>query len=245
MAKNVITLKHDPATLAKLRAIYGGTANIQPGQIRLEKVLNNNDSQFRRTLGTDNNAGGLRPTEITLSQNDNFVCTHFAIGLQKVPVLTASNQRGGNAQILHYPDKNLFTQVATVANVSEADALESIYQGVLGMKSDTYEVINEQDTLRYRVVPETQYQPVGATLPTDPSYRDEQYIPFWAPIIFEGKKTNLVTIDFAEQADRLQLGGDIVTGTNVMVVLLSGFTIRNASEAVTQFEAFKEGRLIS
>lgn len=234
----VIPRTPNAAVLKKLTKMYPN-ANIQPSQLRLEKVLSDNDGQFRRTLGKDSNAGNLRPTEMLLGQNDSFVCTHMSIGLQTVPILTASAQRGGNSPIYYYPDKNVFTEVATLANVSEADALESIYQGFLSMKSDSSEVIDIQDTLRYRVVPRTQF-----TATTVPSYEGKERVEFDSPVIFQGKKSNEIVINFAPSADRAQLGGKTDERTNVLVVLFYGFKIRNASEPVTVEEFVHQGKLL-
>jgi hypothetical protein len=229
-----IHVSHDSAVFAKLRQRFGTKANIQPTQLRLEKVVASGDVNETFTLSAES-AMTRRPTERFLSTNDVFVCTHMSVGLYKELTLTGTAQRAGNAAILYYPDKTVFNTAATAANVSEADALEAIYNGTISLKSNSYEVIDSQDVLRYRSAPITQV--AAATQASSGSFHGEQRVPFHAPILFGGNKRNEITLKQAQGADTVQIGGAADVGKNVYVLLMYGYVVRNAAESLTLAEA--------
>lgn len=228
MSNTYISTDKQSTLISKLRQKFGDKANIQPSNIRLEKVLANSDVSTVFELGKRAN---MRPLETQLQDNDIFICTHMAIGLYKEDnALTGNFQRGGNASIYYYPDTIVFNTAATAVNVSEAAALEAIYNGNFGIKADTYEVVYACDTQRFRKVPRTQPATGGQA-----SYTGEQYEAFALPVMFEGKKMNSIDFKCAKSADTVQAGGAANT-TNVLVFILQGFLVRNASEAISAQE---------
>lgn len=229
-----IHVSHDSAVFAKLRQRFGKHANIQPSQIRLEKVVAAGDVNKTFTLSAES-AMTRRTTERYLSTNDVFVCTHMSVAIYKELTLTGTAQRAGNAPLYYYPDKTVFSTDATLVNVSEADALEAIYNGTISLKSNSYEVIDSQDVLRYRSAPITQV--TATTQASSGSFHGEQRVPFHAPILFGGNKRNEITLKQAEGADTVQIGGDADAGKNVYVILMYGFVVRNAAESLTLAEA--------
>jgi len=234
-----IYMNHNAAVLKRLIKRFtnpetGALPNVQPTQLRFEKVVAAGDVNNTFTLSAEA-AMTRRATESYLSTNDIFVCTDMSIGIYKELNLTGTARRAGNSQIYYYPDKTKFPVAATAANVSEVDALECIYNGSISVKSNTYEVINSQDTLRYRVGAIT--QDAAATQPSSGTFHGEQRVPFHAPILFAGNKRNEITLKSASGADTVQIGGDAAVGSNVYVILMYGFVVRNAAESLTLSQA--------
>lgn len=210
----------------------GVILNIQPYDIVIETLVNNNFSGFTYEMGTRRN---MRPLETELGDNDGFIMTHMAIGIYKENnALTGNFERGGNSQPFYYPDENLFSVAATAVNVSEADALEANYKGILTAKADQKEVLLELPTYRFRKVPRTQL--VTAAPLAKPSYNGEQFEEMYLPIIWEGKKTNRWTFAPAAQADLAQAGGAANT-QNVLQIIKRGYIIRDFCEPLTLQEA--------
>ena len=229
-----IIADREVAMMAKLQAHFARknmrNVKIQPFEIRVEKQLTANDTNFLYKLAQRSNQTNR---ENYLSDNDGFVMLGMSIGIIKVPTnLTGAFDRGGNVSILNYPDPNLFNAAATAANVSEANALEAIYNGYLTAKSDTEEVLYQLETARFRKVPYFQWSST-----TRPSYDGQQYQPVPMPIIFEGKKTNEFNLYFAPGADTVQINGaDAEVSVNRLVILHRGLVIRNQSEPATYDE---------
>jgi hypothetical protein len=231
------------AALAKLRRLYGNKAQIQLGYIRLEKVLASGDVQVNWTASGQGQ--NKRTLEQYLSDSDNFVCMEASLVIYKQLQLTGNFQRAGNAPLFGYPDKTRFYLAATGANVSEADALEVVYNGKLSMKSNSNEIINVASTQVYRTAPITQY--TAALQPSHGQFGGDQRTKFHQPIVLEGKKKNEILIIPAEGADTVQIAGDPAVGLNIMAYIMYGWTVRNASEPTTipEFELYiQNGALI-
>jgi len=213
----------------------GVILNIQPYDIVVETLVNNNFAGFTYEMGVRRN---MRPLETALGDNDGFIMTHMAIGLYKEDNTLAGNfKRGGNSQPFYYPDAYLFSVAATDVNVSESDALEANYKGMLTAKADQKEVLLELPTYRFRKVPRTQL--VTAAPVAKPSYFGEQFEEMFLPIIWEGKKTNRWTFAPAAQADLAQAGGAANT-QNVLQIIKRGYIIRDFCESITLQEFRKQ-----
>jgi len=230
-----IYLNQEKAVLQKLRQKFGAKANIQPTQIRLEKQVASGDVNNTFTLSSENNLS-KRPTERFLGTNDVLAITHISLAVYKELELTGTAQRAGNSVLYYYPDKTVFgTLPATAANVAEFSALEAIYNGTISIKSNTYEVVNSMDCLRFRSAAITQDS--ATTQASSGSFHGEQRTAFVAPVLFGGNKRNEIDLKIARGADTVQIAGDPIIGKNVYVLLLDGYVVRNAAEALTLSEA--------
>jgi hypothetical protein len=118
----ILPIDVESSTIAKLRAIYGKSANIQQGYIRLEKVLSQSSTSETFTLGEGRSNGTKRPLENFLSQSDNFVPVYFRCGIQKQWVSTGEVApdvklgNNGNQPVYTYPDLSVFNRLSANPN---------------------------------------------------------------------------------------------------------------------------------
>jgi len=214
--------------MAKARALYGD-AQIQPSDVRVESVLT--ASKVSHTFNLNGNGSTKRPLEQYISNNDLFIMYALKVGVQKVSTLpTLAAISGGNYPVYTYPDKYVFDDAGTVNNVSEANALEAVFNGSMGMKANTYELINQVKLNRFRNVPETQ-----ASLTTQAETHIENFVIFEQPAILSGRDTNLLDFIAAQGADTALIGGKADT-ENVLVFQALGLTVRDGALAATFVE---------
>jgi len=238
MAKAVfIPTNRDEAIIKKLRMYFGDSANIQPSYIRLEKVLTATNVAETFTLGNGASSGNKRPLEQYLSQNDIFVCSKMGVFVQKV--VTNLDGNNGNSVNYPYPDKSVFNDPTVGTSQAEIDALEAVYNGIISMKSDTYEVIDNLSLQEFRTPPQTQN---AATTQASLGLVNEGFVPLHLVPVFEGKKRNELRFQPAQGADVALIGGKINT-QNVLVFQMMGYVVRTASEPITYAEAVKNGVL--
>jgi hypothetical protein len=247
---NILPIDAESSVLAKLRKIYGPAANIQQGYIRLEKVLTQSSTSENFTLGEGRSNGNKRPLENFLSQSDNFVPVYMRVGIQKEFYTELGNN--GNEPVYSYPDLQVFSGVGVSPALSEAQALEGIYSGNLGLKSNTYEVVNRMSLERFRRVPQTQTGsdanttvPAVAKLQASSGEIFEGFVKLPIVPIFEGKKRNEFNFTFAQGADATNIGyTDVEADRNILVFTLWGFLVRNASEPASVSELTRNGVIL-
>ena len=220
----VLPITVQGAIMEKARKLYGDNAQIQPADIRVEHVLSNGN--VSHTFNLNGNGVNQRPTETFLGRNDLFIMYAMMVGLQKVDT-SKDNPSSGNYQTYPYPDKFVFDVAATATNVSESDALFSIFNGSIGMKANSYELINETRLQRFLYIPETQ-----ASATTMSQVNDQAWLYFEQPAILSGRDTNLLSFLQAEGADTVQIGGD-VDEENILVFHMLGLVVRNGAQAAT------------
>jgi hypothetical protein len=257
----ILPIDVESSTIAKLRAIYGKSANIQQGYIRLEKVLTQSSTSETFTLGEGRSNGTKRPLENFLSQSDNFVPVYFRCGIQKQwnidtagPSPVGLNGNNGNQPVYTYPDLNVFNRAGVAPSLSEAQALEGVWSGNISMKSNTYEVVNKMSLTRNRRAPQTQFALDNVNFPTTQASSGdifEGYVKLPIVPIFEGKKRNEIIFSFAQGADATEIGvganvyGETeVTTENILVLDFWGFLVRNASEPASYSELTRDGIIL-
>jgi hypothetical protein len=239
-----IGLNAEAAMIARIRKLLiskGIYANIQPFEIRVEFELQGSESSFNWELARRSNQ---TPRENYLIDNDAFILMSMGIGMFKANnVPTGNFDRGGNTYPLFFPDQNVFAQPATAVNVSEAEALEAVYNGFLKVNQDVNEVLFRLNTERFRITPETQTNTVGPLPITKPNYMGEQYVNIPVPTLFEGKSDNTFRLELAPKADTTLLNGDPETTStqNFLVILHRGIVIRQYSEPTTIQEIRNSG----
>ena len=237
----------DVAVIKKLRMYFGQNANIQQGFIRLEKPLTSTSVDETFTFGAGQQSGVKRPLERFLSTNDIFVALHLGVFVQKeIDGLDGNN---GNAVNYPYPDLETFNTAVAGTSQSEANCLESIYNGTISLKSNTYEVVDRLSLQQYRATPETQYYAgsttAGDVIPAQQASLGQVgagFCPLHTVPVFEGKKRNELIFQHAPGSDVAQIEG--TSSKNVLVFQMLGYLVRNASEAATIAELAKNGTLM-
>ncbi len=223
---NVLPITREGALLAKLRTMFGSDAQIQEGDVRVEKVLASNDVAQRFNLNGDGQS--RRPLEVFIGLNDLVVPYALKVALNKVDTSLPGNN--GNSQDVTYPDPFIFNDPATATAVSEAAALNAIYSGAISLKANTYEILNSEQLRRFKIVPQTQ-----ASATTLPETTEEMFVPIIQPAIFSGRDTNILEFTPAPGAD-LQLIGGATDTQNILVFHYKVLVVRNGAQPATWTE---------
>jgi hypothetical protein len=232
MGTQVLPIDKASATIVKLRQIFGEKANIQMSYIRLEKPLTATSTSETFTLGEGRSNGTKRPLENFLSQNDCFVPIAMKVAVSKGDLATGNV---GNKAMYTYPDK------AEFAFAGEVSALEGIWNGAMGFKADTYEVVNKMELTRYRRAPQTQN---AATTQASTGEIAEGFQALDIVPVFEGQKRNEVIFTYAQGAVATAIQGDPTADQNILVVEFYGFLVRNAAQAATLSELVRNGVIL-
>lgn len=234
---NVIPTTREGALLAKLRAMFKADAQLQEGEIRVEKVLTAANVAQRFNLNGQDTA--RRPLEVFIGQNDLIIPYAMKVAINKVLDVAVGNN--GNCDDLTYPDKSVFTTAATATAVSEADALKAIWAGNYTLKSNTTEIQNF-----YQLRKNYQSNQTQGSATTQPQLSDLGFVPLWQTAILSGQNTNILEFTPAPGADLQQIGGT-APSQNILVLHMLCFVVRNGAQTAswTQLaELFKGGKLL-
>lgn len=232
MGDYILPVTREEGILQKLRSIFGEEAQIQEGDIRVEHVLKTNDVSHRFNLNGDGVT--KRPLEVFIGRNDLVVISQLKVCLNKVNKTGTDGSTAatsGNSPDYTYPDKGVFSQPFTAANVSESQALMAFYAGNITMKANTVEVLNQMQLRRFYVVPETQF-----SAETMSQLNQDGYVDFVQPYILSGNDTNIMEFEPAAGADTEQIGGEDGT-ENVGVFAFKVFVVRNGAQSLTNTQA--------
>jgi hypothetical protein len=186
-----------------------------------------------------------RPLEIKLSRNDLFFATHIAVCLTKQDTSTTPAQYG-NFPLYTYPEPNFFAGDDST-NPKEFLALETVYNGSYTFKTKTVERISEMATLHNRFVPEAQYLIAAGSQLEDslpgygPTLENRGFKALEPAVVIDGNQNNEFRLELGEGDRSLIAGtvdnaGDAVNTRNVLVLLINGFKVPNASEKVNRWE---------
>jgi len=219
----VLPITREGGLLAKLRAMFGNEAQIQEGDVRLEKVLQANDVAERFNMNGDGQA--RRPLEVFIGLNDLVVPDALKVAVNKQLLIAGNN---GNAQDITYPDLGVFNVAATATAVSESDALNAIWSGNISIKANTIEILNTEQLRRFKIIPQTQ-----STATTLPMTDEESFVPIIQPAIFSGRDTNILEFQPAPGADLQQIAGDPATELNILVFHYKVLVVRNGAQPAT------------
>jgi hypothetical protein len=223
---NVLPITREGGLLAKLRSMFGADAQIQEGDVRVEKVLASNDVAQRFNLNGDGQS--RRPLEVFIGLNDLVIPYALKVALNKVDTTLPGNN--GNSQDVTYPDPFIFNDPATATAVSEASSLNAIYSGTMSLKANTIEILNTEQLRRFKIIPQTQ-----ASATTLPQTEEGMFVPILQPAIFSGRDTNIMEFQPASGSDLQLIGG--ATGTkNVLVFHYKVLVVRNGAQPTTWTE---------
>lgn len=221
---NVLPITREGGLLAKLRYMFGNDAQIQEGDVRVEKVLAANSVSQRFNLNGEGSS--KRDLEVFIGLNDLVIPYQLKVFVNKV-LDTTKPGNNGNTDDLTYPDLSVFTDAATATAVSEADALKAIWAGAISMKANTIEVLNTLQLRRYYIVNQTQ-----GTATTQPQLMENGFQTITQPAIFSGRDTNIMEFNPAAGAD-LQLIGGAAGTRNILGFHFKVLVVRNGAQPAT------------
>lgn len=206
---------------------------IQPQQLRIHTLLKPGTTSYN--FDFKNGAITNYPMDVLLTQNDRFYAHSVGIQILKQNV-TDSVQNYGTEQRFTYPDPNFFVGANGGTNLPEANALYTIYNGVVAMKSNVVEYAQKMTLERCLYVPERTYQKQASPQINDeyPEYGttlERRGFFFMGDFVnINGQNQNSATItlapgDTALIDGHLNNAGEAVTTRNVLCFMLEGFLV--------------------
>jgi hypothetical protein len=220
---NIIPTSEEAALLKKLQNRFdrdGAPAQIQRSFLRVEKPLTSEN--VAETFNLTDGSRVKRSRERYIGKNDLVVLFEMKIFLNKCGNETANN---ANSIDYTYPDLVAFP------DAGEALALEAIYNGVIGLKSDTYEALNAYSNTENRVVPRTQLE--TGILQASFSGAESGFVKLTQPQVFSGQSAIELSFLPASNADLAAIGGGVGT-SNVMGIQFKTFVVRNGAQSLTR-----------
>lgn len=222
------------------RGLGGEDFIIDEHTLRLEVVPV--ATKDRYTVDFYSNPNQDRNLEIKLNRNDLFFASSMCLAITK-----EDTAAGNYAQypLYTFPDPNFFSGVS--GGVNEWDCLEAIYNGKLSFKTDPVDRLTSFATHHFRYVPERatlQSAFVGLTSDLPPMYGpDDQgrgYYNFEPMLVFDGDHNNSAELVIGENTRTVIAGGvngagEAVDTSNVIVILLKGWRVKNGAQKGFRF----------
>jgi len=218
---------------------------LNPATLRLEAVLTASQNQYTFELRSSGNSDGA--LERKLNQNDLFFMTDLALCIRQQDTSTTPEQQG-NFPLFTYPDVENFPGVT--AGVTEAESLETIYNGELSFYTKPVERISKLITNHFRYVPEKQVVPapsgttlIGQTVANlagyGPGFEERGFMRVNPNLILDGYDSNEITLtlgagDSSVIAGGVDSGGSPVNTSNRVVLLLHGFEAKNLAQKMAR-----------
>jgi hypothetical protein len=211
--------------------------------LRLEAVLSASKNQYE--LQVRSTTGADRDLEVKLNQNDLFFTTDIALCIRKQDTST-DPQKQGNYPLYTFPDPNYFVGNQTAGGTTEAECLETIYNGLLTVKTKPVERLSELSTHIFRYAPNKQtFLQAGSQVGDEPaeygpSFEGMGYRRMHPNLILNGFDNNSLTLTLgagntSEIAGGKDAAGDAVNTSNVLTILLLGYTAKNAAQKMGRF----------
>lgn len=224
--KTVMPYSRTGAIIAKAKAMFPDNVQLQPADLRFEKVLTSTSvAQKFSFTGAGMSTATQRPTEIFLSPTDLAIIYALRVSIQRRA--TAFDGNSGNCPDYTYPDKAVFPAAAAGTSVSEADALMSIWNGNVSIKAGPIEVLNNLQLSRFYRANQTQ-----SSATTQAQLNNEGFVDIDIPLIISGQDSTILDFIPAQGADVAQIGGAAGFENNVafhfQVIL-----VRNGAQPAT------------
>lgn len=159
-----------------------------------------------------------------LQDKDGFLASRFKLGILSVPVVNGTPAFNA-ASPVYFPDASVFTIAAGAANLSEKQALESVYSGKLKLTTNNEVRLEDFPTADCRYVAQTQGSGSTENMHTGCEYQE-----FGGLIGFMGFEKNHIELSI-ECLDKTHIGGD-ANRVNYLVLTLDGASVKSATTAL-------------
>lgn len=188
---------------------------IHPQLLRLEATLDatTNTYQFyvQKAAGSQDN-----PTEIKLDKNEMIYVLGMSLGIAKYD---AAGANPGNAIVQTYPSQFVFNTAASGSDKSEADALETVYNGKLDVLVNQKTILKNFNTNLLRYVP-TEQGSASTRSSFGGSVAEMGIFEFQPGVIFTAEDQIDINLKLGS-GNRTAIGG--TSSQNTLVLHLFGF----------------------
>lgn len=161
---------------------------------------------------------------IGLHDKDGFLASRYKLGILSVPVVNGQPAFNAAAPV-YWPDPSVFTIAVGTANLSEKQALESVYSGKLKLTTNNEVRLEDYPTSDCRYVSQTQ-----GSAGTENMHTGCEYQEFGGLIGFMGFEKNHIEL-IIECLDKTHIGGD-ANRQNYLVLTLDGAIVKSATTAL-------------
>lgn len=157
-----------------------------------------------------------------LLDRDSFIASAMALGILPVPVINGKEYFTAAAPVF-FPDRNVFGEAAGAGHdLSEAQALESLYLGDHTLKTNEGIRIDKNPNIHFRTVQQTQGSATTANMFTGHEFKD-----IGADVRFGGGDENEIII--SSQCDDKTLIGGPAARNNYILIMLQGAIIKGGT----------------
>ncbi len=208
---------------ASTRGIPKG--NVRPMTLKLYAELTPNSTQLKFT--TDIQKEALVKTEVRLRRDSLMFVNLFGLALHKVWMTGPTLKKlPHNTPLYFYPDKTVFP-AAAVTDFEEWGCLESVYNGLLTMKTNQSIRLEEHPCNVFRQAPDTQY----SAGPDTHASGGLQLVDLNTSLYLFGHRDNQFTIELGDDSVRDTIEGNIGKNKNYAVLILQGFEVVDGAKA--------------
>lgn len=206
--------------------------------LRLEKLLVAGQNAYDFDLYQ--NPGSDRPLENKLNRNDVLIITELALAITKQDA-TTTPPRYANYPLYHFPDPAFFLGVPA-AGLTEAQCLETVYNGKLAIKTNNTERLPGLLTAHFRYAPN---RTTATTVHAEygPEMAGRGFFPTEPHVILNGQQNNSVRLGIGAGETTVIAGGISAAAAaldtrNVCVLLIHGFLVSEAAEAALRWNTY-------
>jgi hypothetical protein len=206
----------------------------QPSVLRLFLPLSDSESEYTFNFDQDVQ-GNISPLARGLQFRNSFQAMAMAIGIMPVKTVSGTLYWGAAAEI-YWPDPAVFSGAATSV-LTEAEALEGVYQGSLTFQTNEGLRLDNHPTNIFRTVPETTRATItpfsgGTAYNTYNSEFGQQYQSLGGVFNVMGGDDNYIKVKINTK-DKSAIKGS-ATRTNYLVIELLGTEVKGNTTAQLQ-----------
>lgn len=147
-----------------------------------------------------------------LLDRDGFIATMMKVGILPVPVIS-SVEHFTAASALYWPDPAVLDTAAGTADLSEAQATESLYWGSFSIETNEDKRLEKHTLQSYRTIQQTQASASTANMQTGLEWK-----PLEAAIRFAGGDENEIHIQI-DCLDKTHIGGPAARNNYILIGL--------------------------
>jgi hypothetical protein len=205
----------------------------QPDELILIKPLDTATSEYEFQFN-DEIVRNDSPIAKGLQFRNNFVISGVAVGVLKVP-LNGSTVLWGSSHAIYHADPNTFNIAAGGSSLSEAQAIEGVYNGTMTLKTNEGIKVDKMPLRGFRTVHQTQ---VGGTtdgttgFSTANQQLGDEVKSLGAIVKIAGGNENSITVR-VQTVDKTHLAGD-ANSKNYLYIVLRGAVIKGGTIAELQ-----------
>lgn len=209
------------AALAAVRTLGLNPAKARPHSLILARPLSSDDNTYTFSLDHKENDSVLPGFARGIMDRDGFVASGMGVGILSVPVIDGVEHPTAASPIF-FPDPNVFDGTDAASALTEAQQLETIYNGEYSLKTNEGLRIQNNPLYLFRTAEQTQGSAETTNMQTG-----IQIKAIGASVRFGGGDENEITIKHTSKDKSLIEGTE--DRRNYLVIYLVGAVVKGAT----------------